>query len=273
MEIGEALKTERIRLGLTQDEMIKGIITKGHYSKIERGIEGISAESLFKILFANHIDADDFLNLIKDTYSLKEDIKAAKLNAQMRHAFDHLDHKQAKKYLNQILRLEDHRVLKYQSVISVTMFEAQLERLSSKFKNEIIQEFTGHNNWKENIDSIRLLGNCMQVFSIEQLDYFVQELVDHYSEKSCFSEKLIERVAIVCNNYLYYCYYFQVKGKKVDVCLKFLKGLDDRMHFMFYRIASYFYGYLFEGKKDKARQLKDRLITWGYGQRVLSWKI
>ena len=45
MTIGEALKQERIHLGLTQDEMIQGIIHKSHYSKIERGIEGISAES------------------------------------------------------------------------------------------------------------------------------------------------------------------------------------------------------------------------------------
>ena len=37
MTIGEALKQERIHLGLTQDEMIQGIIHKSHYSKIERG--------------------------------------------------------------------------------------------------------------------------------------------------------------------------------------------------------------------------------------------
>lgn len=65
MTIGEALKQERIHLGLTQDEMIQGIIHKSHYSKIERGIEGISAESLFKILFAHHIDVDQFWNKLK----------------------------------------------------------------------------------------------------------------------------------------------------------------------------------------------------------------
>ena len=51
MTIGEALKKERIRMGLTQDEMADGIIKKSHYSKVERNIEGISADSLFKILF------------------------------------------------------------------------------------------------------------------------------------------------------------------------------------------------------------------------------
>lgn len=56
MTIGEALKRERESLGLTQEEMTKNIIQKSHYSKIERNIEGISADSLFKILFAHHIE-------------------------------------------------------------------------------------------------------------------------------------------------------------------------------------------------------------------------
>ena len=31
MKIGQALKEERQKLGLTQEQMIKGIINKGHY--------------------------------------------------------------------------------------------------------------------------------------------------------------------------------------------------------------------------------------------------
>ena len=39
MTIGEALYEERQKLGLTQENMVKGIINKGHYSKIERGLK------------------------------------------------------------------------------------------------------------------------------------------------------------------------------------------------------------------------------------------
>ena len=79
MTIGEALKKERLRLGLTQEEMVQGVIHNGHYSKIERGIEGISAESLFKILFAHQIDLDDFLTLIKDQYCTKQQLEEEKI--------------------------------------------------------------------------------------------------------------------------------------------------------------------------------------------------
>ena len=88
MTIGEALKQERIHLGLTQDEMIKGIIHKSHYSKIERGIEGISAESLFKILFAHHIDVDQFLEQIKDDFLSEEDLIELKLENKLKSAFN-----------------------------------------------------------------------------------------------------------------------------------------------------------------------------------------
>lgn len=84
MTIGEALKQERIHLGLTQDEMIQGIIHKSHYSKIERGIEGISAESLFKILFAHHIDVDQFLEQIKDDFLSEEDLIELKLENKLK---------------------------------------------------------------------------------------------------------------------------------------------------------------------------------------------
>lgn len=40
--------------------MVKGIINKGHYSKIERGLENISIDTLFRIILKHHIDISDF---------------------------------------------------------------------------------------------------------------------------------------------------------------------------------------------------------------------
>ena len=46
-----------------------------------------------------------------------------------------------------------------------------------------------------------------------------------------------------------------------------------QFHYMFYRIAGFFFKYMFEGNKMKAKQIKDQLIMWGYPNRVISWKI
>ena len=62
MTIGEALYEERKKLGLTQENMVRGVINKGHYSKIERGLENISIDTLFRIILKHHIDISDFFN-------------------------------------------------------------------------------------------------------------------------------------------------------------------------------------------------------------------
>lgn len=37
MQIGEALRTERIKLGLTQNEMSSDIVSRSFYAKVEAG--------------------------------------------------------------------------------------------------------------------------------------------------------------------------------------------------------------------------------------------
>ncbi|OUP97023.1 hypothetical protein B5E95_10185 [Lactobacillus gallinarum] len=82
------------------------------------------------------------------------------------------------------------------------------------------------------------------------------------------------RIAIICNNYLYYCYDYGYRNEtNITKCLDYLEKLDCRSHYMFYRIAGFFFKYMFEGNKMKAKQIKDQLIMWGYGNRVISWKI
>lgn len=56
MTIGEALKAERKRLGLSQSQMTGNLITKSHYSKIERGLFDIR----ITILNLHNIDVVEF---------------------------------------------------------------------------------------------------------------------------------------------------------------------------------------------------------------------
>ena len=170
MTIGEALKRERESLGLTQEEMTKNIIQKSHYSKIERNIEGISADSLFKILFAHHIDVDEFLESIKDTYTSKEDVKAGLLEKRMMNAFNTSNTEAVKKCLAEILELDENLIFKYRALIAVATFDGNLDQLSENTRKNIVKKFNDFNNWVENIDSLRLLANCMSVFTQAQLD-------------------------------------------------------------------------------------------------------
>lgn len=144
--IGQQLKKVRQQLGLTQGEMIGGVIHKSHYSKIERGLEGISADSLFRILFLHNVDVDQFFEKVRKNYRSSEDVNVEELENSMRQAFNNSDTEKAKECLAQILKLDGHRILKYRSIISVAMFENKLDELSLEFKEKVLAEFTDHSN-------------------------------------------------------------------------------------------------------------------------------
>ncbi len=58
MKIGKALRTERLNLKLTQEQMCKGIVSHPFYAKVESGKNRINAESLFEILASHHMNFD-----------------------------------------------------------------------------------------------------------------------------------------------------------------------------------------------------------------------
>ena len=75
MTIGEALKAERKRLGLSQSQMTGNLITKSHYSKIERGLFDIRTNDLLTILNLHNIDVVEFFKKISVT-NQEENTKA-----------------------------------------------------------------------------------------------------------------------------------------------------------------------------------------------------
>lgn len=61
MKIGELLKMTRKNIGWTQKEMAVGIVSESFYSKVERGIHHINADTLLEILKAKRINPALFL--------------------------------------------------------------------------------------------------------------------------------------------------------------------------------------------------------------------
>lgn len=55
MTIDEALKEEQDKLGLTEEKMVQGIMSKSAYSRVIHNERNISSKALVKILFKNGI--------------------------------------------------------------------------------------------------------------------------------------------------------------------------------------------------------------------------
>ena len=64
MNIGERLHQVRNLHGLTQEQMVAGIISKSQYWRIEKESNAIRASSLIKILNQNKISVLKFLKIL-----------------------------------------------------------------------------------------------------------------------------------------------------------------------------------------------------------------
>ncbi|MFJ6932664.1 MAG: helix-turn-helix domain-containing protein [Lactobacillus gallinarum] len=69
MTIGEALKSRRLHARMSQTEMAAGIVSESFYSKVERGVHAIDAETLIKILSVHHFDVTGFFAQINNQSS------------------------------------------------------------------------------------------------------------------------------------------------------------------------------------------------------------
>lgn len=103
MKIGEALRKKRLELGLTQQEMCEGILSRPFYAKVESGKNRINVESLFKILFARQIDLVEFGKLVQGTYDSAENTAEKRYQSQMNVAVSTKDLKLMEKYCQDII--------------------------------------------------------------------------------------------------------------------------------------------------------------------------
>ena len=82
-----------------------------------------------------------------------------------------------------------------------------------------------------------------------------------------------ERVAIICNNYLCYCYKQKLNGDNIEAALDYLASLETTTHFLLYRICHELYFNLFSGNTEKATQIKKLLMKCGYKDCMEYWQI
>ncbi|KRL87355.1 helix-turn-helix domain-containing protein [Lactobacillus kalixensis] len=103
MTIGEALRKERLKLGLTQSQMCEGIVSRPFYAKVESGKHSINADLLFKILTIHQIDVVEFYSLIKDIYISPQEKLLQQLQDNMEFAVNTVDFQKLEKYKKKIL--------------------------------------------------------------------------------------------------------------------------------------------------------------------------
>lgn len=271
MKIGEALKEERLRLGLSIRKMTQGIIDPTFYSRVERENRNIGAEALVKILFVHEINIEEFFEKIKDTYAPSEIIEKVALEDNICLAFNNHDVVKMRQYMQAVNQLDDE-VLKLRVIVGIAYLENKIEHLSPEIVNRIYSKLDENDELSRNINAIRLFTNVMPVLSDEQLNYLMNMLLTGASRIKDKTEKYDERIAITCNNYLYSCWQRKIESPVIDKAYLFMMNLKEP-HLLIYKLLGSLGKNLIEGNKEQVVFIKQEIDAYGYEKFIRNWKV
>lgn len=275
MKIGEALRKERLKLGLTQEQMCEGILSRPFYAKVESDKNRINAESLFKILLEHQVDLVEFCDLIQDDYTLEERKVEKQFEFKMNLAVSAKDTEALDKYCQQIMNSSNNEVLKLRALITSAYFKGETDKIDVEIRTKIKAEFDGGNNWLERPDLLRLLANTMPMWPQDELDFLIGRLLD-FAKKSELSELTTKRYLRLLENYLVVCYDRKVHKKTthfdhIDDAMEYIIDATESFHLMIYRIEVFYMKALFLDQMDKAKEIRHDLGVLGYKNFIASW--
>lgn len=261
MTIGEALRKKRKDLGLTQTEMAAGVISTAHYSKIERDKHNISAYDLFTILTRHGVSLVDFINEIKNTYESNPENKT-NLNLKLIHAFYQGD-QETIKILNKKIQLSSAtKEEKLRAVLIEAIVTNEIDEISKNIQKEI-KRILFENDELDDELTLRLFCNSMLIFSRNELNFYMNEILDKYSvrwSQEDFQHQKI--IASICTNYLYVN--FNKNNFKIDFrVFSLLDQLPEMPEFFIYKALRNYYQAILDKDLSKCKSIRDFLAQNG----------
>lgn len=275
MKIGEALRKKRLELGLTQQEMCEGILSRPFYAKVESGKNRINAESLFKILFARQIDLVEFGKLVQGTYDSAENKAEKRYQSQMNVAVSTKDLKLMEKYCQDIIESSNDEILQLRALVALAYFKGELGGLSKEIRVKIKEKFDEGRNWTKRPELLGLLANTMLLWDQDDLNYWIGDLLKK-AKKEAVSDLILERYLRLFENYLVICYERKADGKeyqknRVDEVIKYIISVTAPFQLMIYRITALYLHALLTDQKGKAQKIKKDMEAYGYENAIASW--
>ncbi len=263
MTIGEALKQERLKRGLSIREMASDIISPSSYSRVERNQRDVGSSTLIKLLFAHDIDLESFFSNIKSNYASEEIILRDKLNAKMKVAFDNRNAKEVNDCLVQIMKLPGEKIFKLRAIVATAYLEDEMAVVGPEIRKEIFKTLDHEANLVNNIEATRLFSNSMPIFSDDQLN----ELMGIYINKAVKQMGLLEidqkRIAVTNINYLRACYERKIKPNEViEKVNNYMENVNN-VHLLVYKGISKLSYAAICGDIDRAKKIKAEMIDIG----------
>lgn len=272
MTIGEALKSERKNLGLTQKEMAGNILSIAAYSKIENDIHKIDADALFKILALHQINESTFYGKIRNNYSRNEVHENTQtLSIKLQRAFYKNDLELAKKLQTKIFKQKNISYeLKLRTILTISVLSNNYDGITEKIRKEIFSRIFSYEDWSKNQNSLRLFGSSMFLWNFDNISFAIKDVLNEYRNINRFSREIQERVAQVYVNYLYNCSQYGLSATSSKV-IEQLSNFDNIPQLILYKIIGQYYQEYFSHNTNETKEIKKILNNCGYS--ILSSKL
>lgn len=267
LNVGQALKNERLAQNKTQREWIKNIhISVSRYSEIENGIikngkkADIGSEQLIQLLESNNIDVREFFsNLQKGATSTE------KLSSELSQAFNDGDVKRADELRKKILMNSGASLsLKYRAILIAAELKDHMASLDQNTIDKISNYLYRSNDWVKNKEALRLFGNSMPRMNSTVLKRRMKQVIKEYADINKFSDDVRRRISTIYVNYVFNAIFVYKTDAYVQESLDLIKSLPvNDIYGLKKMVGQYYVDYL-NGDQKHIAELKDLLERCGY---------
>lgn len=261
MTIGEALKQIRLQAGLTQTQIAADIITESFYSKVERGVHSIDADTLINLLTAHHLDVIHFFTLIANQKSVAQphfDLVNKITFAQNRKDIRALD-KIASEIQNGGGSEEFYLQFRLQNAYAWVLHSNKMvsSEIKKKVKSLILDE-----NW--NRPAYHYLSQAIIFLDIDEAYYLVNSAFNAFKRSEKRDTFSLQFVALIAVNYLNCCYHQKVDKKYTSCAIDFLHSLPIDASIGLNSILGTYYEALFNNDVQTQKMVALILKKSGY---------
>lgn len=260
MDIGKTLRLFRLSRGLNQEEMAAGIITESYYSKVERGLHKIDAESLFKILKIHDFNANSFFEAVKlqDKTQRTAGILLNKIAiAQNNKDLEALDKIKDEIIKNEIIkngREETSTFVKVWLEKAYVWVRGNNDNASDEMKKQA-RFLLLKNGWQTS--SFYYLSQLINMFSVDEGYRLMLSAYQAYKEKKQVNSIALQYIAIASVNYLNSCWHQKGDKKYTQKIIDFLNDLPLDPVIGIEKVLASYYEALFNNDEEmKATMIK-----------------
>ncbi len=265
MTIGEALKNIRLHAGLTQKQMAADIVSESFYSRVERDVHAINADTLMKILSAHHFDVTGFFALINNQsasdpfFDLVNEIVYAQNRKDLRK-------------LNQIKgKIEkSNKEIPERIKLRLAMSEAWIRHSNENVPlvmQKKIKSLIFNGNWGR--VGYHFLSQAVILFDIEDAYQLTNLAFENYHQHPAKDTFTLQFISLVAINYLNCCWHQKADKKYTVKALSFLQNaLPPDPAIGLEKILRIYYQALFDHDQKKIKNMILILQESGYGSTI-----